>query len=422
MKRNEAEPCSPCVGKSTGIGGLVRAVAYGPADARTQEARMLTCQGCPERGGDGERLFREIDGKHFCGIPRPFARGTVPTLEEVRHAYRDETVDGCGCELEFKTSRAEADCPKGLWAASSVRVKRTGGPVKSHLVKALHGGIGDAVTAMCVVAGVKERYPERHICFAMPDHRIAWAKLFSDADEILDLRRADRQRWDYVSEIRIPEWKEEHALEITRHASWANGIGVMPAWPRLNLPEAALSWAAGMVGFSDVERPVILAPFATNACRTWPIHRWVELEARIRDRGIQTVVLDGPGDGARTNVFNGMRYWGYGAIHTAAMIARSRVVIGNDSGLTHLAAAMGVPTVAICGPSSARSVFGFYPYMKLIQSGSCCSECYLQPKRGFRSWCLNGCDALWDVSAYQVFRTVDDWGVFNQGEHFRKAS
>jgi len=36
------------------------------------------------------------------------------------------------------------------------------------------------------------------------------------------------------------------------------------------------------------------------------------------------------------------------------VISRSAVYLGNDSGITHLAAAVGVPTVALFGPSDPR--------------------------------------------------------------------
>src|SRR5213075_725715 len=46
-------------------------------------------------------------------------------------------------------------------------------------------------------------------------------------------------------------------------------------------------------------------------------------------------------------------------LKTAAHIARSRLFVGNDSGLMHLAEAVGVPVVALFGPTVES--FGYYP-------------------------------------------------------------
>ncbi|MCX7021757.1 MAG: glycosyltransferase family 9 protein, partial [bacterium] len=44
---------------------------------------------------------------------------------------------------------------------------------------------------------------------------------------------------------------------------------------------------------------------------------------------------------------------------TAALLQRCAVVVGNDTGLTHLATAVGTPTVALFGPTTHQ--FGYFP-------------------------------------------------------------
>jgi hypothetical protein len=50
-----------------------------------------------------ERLYRDIDGKHYCGLPR---------LSQI---VRNEQIDGCGCELSYKASRVNVSCPLNRW-------------------------------------------------------------------------------------------------------------------------------------------------------------------------------------------------------------------------------------------------------------------------------------------------------------------
>ncbi len=73
----------------------------------------------------------------------------------------------------------------------------------------------------------------------------------------------------------------------------------------------------------------------------------------------------------------------------AAVLARSRLFVGNDSGVTHLAAAAGVPVVAVFGPSNHRA-----PYdpggerTRIVRLGLPCSPClYRGSSLGLRYGC-----------------------------------
>ena len=91
----------------------------------------------------------------------------------------------------------------------------------------------------------------------------------------------------------------------------------------------------------DVERHgrVVVHPFASNAGKRWPggvdfLLPGVEL---VRLRGPEEVL---PGALHIADLFELARF-----------LAGARAYIGNDSGITHLAAAVGVPTVALFGPT-----------------------------------------------------------------------
>jgi heptosyltransferase-2 len=63
-------------------------------------------------------------------------------------------------------------------------------------------------------------------------------------------------------------------------------------------------------------------------------------------------------------------------MNTAAHIARCRLFVGNDSGLMHLAEAVGVPVVALFGPTV--ETFGYYPSLaksRVIERRLACRPC-----------------------------------------------
>jgi ADP-heptose:LPS heptosyltransferase len=98
-----------------------------------------------------------------------------------------------------------------------------------------------------------------------------------------------------------------------------------PAIPRLPIPSP------------DREDYVVIHPFSGSARKNWPLDRYRELAGRLP--------------------FPVRWCAGPGAVHIddlwelACSIASARMYIGNDSGITHLAAATGVPVVAIFGPT-----------------------------------------------------------------------
>ncbi len=85
-------------------------------------------------------------------------------------------------------------------------------------------------------------------------------------------------------------------------------------------------------------------PFAGSAKKRWPLERFKELARRLEPR-MPVEWCAGPEDelpGARR--FDDL-------YERACWLARARIYIGNDSGPTHLAAAVGTPVVALFGPS-----------------------------------------------------------------------
>jgi len=113
----------------------------------------------------------------------------------------------------------------------------------------------------------------------------------------------------------------------------------VPAVPRLDCPRADEGFA-------------VIHPFSGSAKKNWPLERFRELAARLEQR-MPVRWCAGPNEDWR--VARGP--WQVDAVRIenlyelACWLARSHVYIGNDSGITHLAAAAGAPVVALFGPT-----------------------------------------------------------------------
>jgi ADP-heptose:LPS heptosyltransferase len=109
---------------------------------------------------------------------------------------------------------------------------------------------------------------------------------------------------------------------------------------------------------------LVLGPTANWHRKVWPAERFAELALRLTAPdgalpGAGIVILGGPGDQERsmatpvlTALPQALDLVGKLDLpEVAAVLARAAIFIGNDSGLMHLAAAAGAPTLGLFGPT-----------------------------------------------------------------------
>ncbi|WJW75268.1 glycosyltransferase family 9 protein [Thiohalobacter sp. IOR34] len=104
-------------------------------------------------------------------------------------------------------------------------------------------------------------------------------------------------------------------------------------------------------------RRLALAPGANWSGKIWPAERFAALANRLGDHFDGVLLLGGPGDQercaevARQLQLPALDLAGQTDLLTAsALIARCRLLVGNDSGLGHLASGVGTPTLTVFGP------------------------------------------------------------------------
>lgn len=152
----------------------------------------------------------------------------------------------------------------------------------------------------------------------------------------------------------------DHMLSCLSSMGVPHGMGI----PRIFLSEEdrqfAEAWLAQKGALEQAEKGLIaLHPGSGSRKKLWPIGKFLDLAGSItRELGLNTILFIGPAEG---------EYLGSGLermrarcpisahhlplIQVASLLERCRCYIGNDSGITHLAAAAGVPTVALFGPT-----------------------------------------------------------------------
>ncbi len=145
------------------------------------------------------------------------------------------------------------------------------------------------------------------------------------------------------------------------------GLAAEPCWPSIRLTAADIAFAEGFWRDQGLpvgsEIPVIaLHPGSGSPRKNWPAERYAALAARLaRERHARLLVVAGPADEAAWQVLRGQ--WAdepplvlesRSLAQVGALLARCHLLIGNDSGIAHLSAALGVPTLALFGPTDPR--------------------------------------------------------------------
>jgi len=172
-----------------------------------------------------------------------------------------------------------------------------------------------------------------------------------------------------------------------RYFDAARSLGVEPDRKRLDFflsadaEREADSWLA-RAGLAD--RPLIaVAPGAAHATKRWPAEHWHLLARRLLEDDFDMVVLGGSEDvtlaqsiaaGAPERIMNAAGE--FGLQETGALLRRARTLVSGDTGVMHMAAAVGTTVVALFGPTVRP--FGFFPYTdraEVIELGLSCRPC-----------------------------------------------
>jgi heptosyltransferase-1 len=113
---------------------------------------------------------------------------------------------------------------------------------------------------------------------------------------------------------------------------------------------------AAWLGKRRISPFVILNPGAGWGAKRWPVERYGQVARRLADDGIPSILNYGPGEkdlarAAASASGGAAEAMQCSVSELIALTRRARLFIGGDTGPMHLAAALGIPVVAIFGPT-----------------------------------------------------------------------
>jgi heptosyltransferase III len=154
----------------------------------------------------------------------------------------------------------------------------------------------------------------------------------------------------------------------------AQTVGLPPVSPRF----VPLSWNTGAASEDTRKQYVAIHPGSGGAQKCWPASHFASVIERLWQQNRPVLLLEGPADTEQVrNLLNLVSsppvpemlkvLTNAPILEVARQLQQCRSYLGNDSGITHLAAILGIPTVAIFGPSDPTVWRPLGPSVKVIQ-------------------------------------------------------
>lgn len=258
-------------------------------------------------------------------------------------------------------------------------------PIRPARLLVLRGGaIGDFIVTLPVLQALRTRWPDAHVELIGYPHVARLALAAGLIDQLRSLDEARMARFFSPSMVPTDEDQQYFSsfdvaisyLHDPHHVVHDNlkrcGVAVLlatsPLIERRHAVDQLLEPLASLAIYDADPHPrldpppdagpavVAIHPGSGSARKNWPVECFVELARRI---AIMHTVVFVSAD-AETEliptinlVTDGYTRWhNVPLVELASRLARCRLFIGNDSGITHLAAAVGCPTIALFGPSS----------------------------------------------------------------------
>ncbi len=253
------------------------------------------------------------------------------------------------------------------------------------------GAIGDTLLTFPILRALRDNFTGPHITLvgnaavlplALATGLVAevldyqsplWSELFSSAGIHAPALRSLLKGTDLaICWLRDPDHLVEHNLQQAGVQQLTIAPGRPPEGERIHV----IAYLARTVGVSaewtfaqnvgrgvgqSVEAPIAIHPGSGGARKCWPIEKFAAVIEWLWQRRRPVLVVIGPADGERLDYLRQhldppepellTLLVNAPLIEVAQQLEGCRCYLGNDSGVTHLAALLGLSTVALFGPS-----------------------------------------------------------------------
>ena len=278
----------------------------------------------------------------------------------------------------------------------------------------LLSGVGDTVVATGVLEDLRAAHPDARIVLFVTANNASFARMLETPDVVVEL--PVRRVWEAVRAVRaepcdvildLGSWPRYaaglaslsgadvtigtrtrgqhrhfgydivvdhghgHEVENDRRLAAALGL-VSTTEPTLTLPTEATA---------PISAPYVVLQLWPGGAnfeeRSWPVERWRDLAGALGARGLEIVLTGGPGDVEVTQaVVDAWNRSGLRARNVAggtwsesiAWLGFATGVVSVNTGVMHVAAALGVPTVALNGPTSGTRWGPRGPFTRCVAS------------------------------------------------------
>ncbi|MDH5198624.1 MAG: glycosyltransferase family 9 protein [Gemmatimonadota bacterium] len=262
------------------------------------------------------------------------------------------------------------------------------------------GALGDVVLTTPLLRAIGRAFPAARITFVT---KTAWVPLLASHPHVARVEALAPGEPVHALAARLRDTRWDHRIDL--HGSLRSRVlriltgGRWHGWHKPRLQRAVRVWTGLAVGsvppvaeqyFGAVghlglepdggppmvvateqdaaraaevmppERFVALAPGAAHATKRWPGRHWDRVVELLAHWGVPCVIVGTAEDAHRVTARGAITACGVGLGATAALLRSASVVIAGDSGLMHLATAVGTPVVALFGPTDPA--LGYAPY------------------------------------------------------------
>jgi heptosyltransferase-2 len=172
---------------------------------------------------------------------------------------------------------------------------------------------------------------------------------------------AGEARFGLINDMRWGERALPRMIDQMGALALPNGAVLPSDWPlpELRVPADEVERWRAQRGLAAETGPIVtLSPGAVGAGKAWPVPHYAKLARALVKDGASVWVLGGPSEAAAAKqiaVAGGARVrdlTGNDLRNAILALAAADLSVTNDSGLMHISAAIGTPTVAIFGPTS----------------------------------------------------------------------